>query len=87
VLPRTLIRRKRSPSQGRLSRSRRVANLRGAFRVQPCAKEKLTGRRVLLIDDVPTTGATVTAYTKTLRRAGATQVDVLTLARVVRDRS
>ena len=87
VLTRTLIRRKRTPSQGRLRRSRRVANLRGAFKVPPGAKEELAGKRVLLIDDVLTTGATATACTKTLRRAGATHVDVLTLARVVRDRS
>ena len=40
---------------------------------------------MLLIDDVLTTGATVGACTRVLRRAGASQVDILTLARVVRD--
>lgn len=66
-----------------LSREGRDENVRGAFRVPPRAKAEVKGRRVLLIDDVFTTGATLDAATKPLRRAGAVAVDVLTLARVV----
>ena len=47
-------------------------------------RERLLGRRILLIDDVMTTGATVSACVRALRRAGAESVDVLTIARVVR---
>ena len=54
-----------------------------AFRVS--RPERVVGARVLLVDDVQTTGATLTACASVLRRAGAERVDVLTLARVVRD--
>jgi predicted amidophosphoribosyltransferase len=56
----------------------------GAFAVKPARKALLEGRRVLLVDDVLTTGATVSACARTLRRGGAGAVDVLVLARVVR---
>jgi ComF family protein len=84
VVPDLLIRTRRTPSQGRLSPSQRRRNLRGAFRVRPAAVAGIAGRRVLLIDDVFTTGATVSACARTLLRAGAGAVDVLTLARVMR---
>jgi ComF family protein len=58
----------------------RVANMRGAFKVTEAGKMRLQSRRVLLIDDVFTTGATVSAVTRTLKRAGACEVDVLTFA-------
>ena len=79
----TLIRRKRTPSQGGLGRIGRAANVRGAFAVPPDARPRIAGRRVLLVDDVMTTGATVAACARTLRRAGAAHVDVIVLARVV----
>jgi ComF family protein len=78
-----LRRRRATPSQGRLSRSGRRRNVQGAFEVGREKRARLTGRRVLLIDDVLTTGATVEACSATLLRAGAASVDVLTLARVV----
>ena len=84
VAPDLLQRRRRTPSQGRLSRTDRAANVRGAFRAHPRRGRLARGRNVLLIDDVYTTGATVTACARVLRRAGAASVDVLTLARVVR---
>ena len=79
-----LIRRRRTPSQGRLGRSARRRNVAGVFAVAPARRSRIEGCRVLLVDDVMTTGATVSACAKALHRAGASTVDVLTLARVVR---
>lgn len=80
-----LIRRVRATaSQGGLSAGQRRRNVAGAFRVAPRLADRVAGRRVVLVDDVHTTGATLVACTGALRRAGATNVDVLTLARVVR---
>lgn len=61
----------------------RQDNVRGAFKVPDEADILVRGRRVLVIDDVYTTGATVTAVAKALNRAGAGGVDVLTFARVL----
>jgi len=63
-----------------LGRNERADNVRGAFAVN--AREPIEGRNVLLVDDVYTTGATVEAATRVLRRAGAREVDVLVFARV-----
>lgn len=79
-----LVRRRRTPSQGKLGRSARQRNLAGAFAVPPARRGALTGKRVLLVDDVLTTGATANACARVLLAAGAAAVDVLTLARVVR---
>jgi ComF family protein len=78
-----LVRKRRTPSQGEMASAKaRRRNMLGAFAVRPGAAVK--GVHVLLIDDVFTTGATVEACARTLKRAGASQVAVLTLARVVR---
>jgi len=82
--PDLLLRRKRTPSQGHMSRTQRRLNVQGAFRVRPRLRGEIAAKRILLIDDVLTTGATVQACAHTLLRAGAGAVDVLTLARVVR---
>jgi len=82
VLPDTLVRRRRTPSQGYLSRKARRRNVAGAFAVPPKRAEQVAGRRVLLVDDVMTTGATAAVCAGVLRRAEAVSVDVLTLARV-----
>jgi len=66
-----------------LSRSERAANVQGAFKVPPARKAEIHGRRVVLIDDVLTSGATVDACARALLRAKAASVDVLVFARVV----
>lgn len=66
-----------------LTRAQRLKNVSGAFIVPPQYKQDIAGKSVLLIDDVMTTGATLDACTKTLIKAGAGQVNVLTLARRV----
>src|SRR5205085_5168655 len=82
VAPDWLRRRRRTPSQGHRNAAGRADNVRGAFALR--AGRSVAGRRLVLIDDVFTTGATVRECARVLRRAGAARVDVLTLARVVR---
>jgi ComF family protein len=81
--PLLLARVKRTRSQVGLTRPQRQENLQGAFRAPEDAKAQLKGRRVLLIDDVLTTGATANAASRALLRGGATAVEVLAFARVV----
>lgn len=79
-----LVRIRATAQQVGLSAEERDRNVRGAFRVTAEGKRAIAGRRVLLVDDVYTTGATVKAGTRALLRAGATGVDVLVFARVVK---
>ena len=86
VAPGLLVRRRATPSQGHLNPAQRRANVAGAFALRPAAAG-IEGKRVLLVDDVLTTGATAGECAKVLLKAGAAAVDVLTLARVNRPRS
>ena len=62
---------KATAQQVGLSRTQRAANIQGAFRVPPDGKAEVVGRRLVLIDDVLTSGATVEGCAKALLRAGA----------------
>jgi ComF family protein len=73
---------KRTAAQAGLSNSKRRLNVRGAFSVTD--KFAVKGRRVLLIDDVITTGATASACASVLKRAGASNVAVAAVARTDR---
>jgi ComF family protein len=66
-----------------LSRAERAANVQGAFQVPKENKAEVQGRRLVLVDDVLTSGATVDACARALLRAKAASVDVLVFARVV----
>jgi ComF family protein len=74
---------KATASQVGLSKTERAHNLQGAFFVPQVAEAVVSGQRLVLIDDVLTSGATVDAAARTLLRAGAASVDVLVFARVV----
>lgn len=83
--PLLLKRLRATPSQGKMSSAKaRRRNVMGAFGVPKARRAELKGRTVLLIDDVLTTGATLDSCARSLKRAGATRVFALTLARVVR---
>jgi ComF family protein len=82
VAPDWLIRRRRTPSQGKRNALARARNVRSAFALRH--DRDVRDRHLVLIDDVFATGATVGECARVLRRAGARQVDVLTLARTVR---
>lgn len=74
---------KATAQQVGLTRAQRADNIQGAFRVMVAGKAAVAGRRLVLVDDVLTTGATAEGCARALLRAGAANVDVLTFARVV----
>ncbi len=87
ALPDLLYRKRPTPSQGGLNATARRRNVDGVFAVTPKWLSRIENTRILLLDDVLTTGATVEASSKALLNAGAAKIDVLTLCRVVRTTS
>lgn len=84
-IAKSLYRKKGTDPQAGLTRAQRRTNVAGAFEVK--RRHEVDGRHVLLIDDVLTTGATASACSAVLKRAGAKRVTVLTLARADRRKS
>lgn len=83
-MPDALQRNRSTSAQTGLSKKQRKDNVKGAFSVNKHYISALKGKNILLIDDVMTTGSTIEQCTKTLLKAGAMQVNVLTLARTVK---
>jgi ComF family protein len=80
-----LIRIKATTPQIGLSRQARADNVQGAFALSPEGEMRILNKKMILIDDVLTTGSTINAAARTLLRAGAQNVDVLVFARVVHE--
>ncbi|WBY00467.1 ComF family protein [Ramlibacter tataouinensis] len=70
-----------TPAQARLDREARLANLRHAFALEPARAHEARGRRIVLVDDVMTSGASLFALAGVFRAAGASQVSAVVLAR------
>lgn len=81
TLGQALMRLRDTPAQSGLSRSDRLVNLHHAFMVNPHGLPKLRDSRVVLVDDVTTTGSTLLACTQALQAAGVKQVQAVVLAR------
>ena len=79
-----LLRLRATEAQSGLPRSQRLRNLRDAFAVEPARAAALRGLRLVLVDDVMTTGATLDAAARVLREAGAAHITALVVARTDR---
>lgn len=79
-----LQRARHTPAQSGLQRAQRLGNLRGAFSVPPQRSAQARGQRVLLVDDILTTGATLDAAAQALRQAGAIHICAMVVARTLR---
>ena len=80
-----LIRSRNTQTQEGRSRDGRFANMDGAIRPHPHRSQSVSGRRVVVVDDVMTSGATLAAAVDACRQAGATRINVAVLARVAKD--
>ena len=76
-----LLRIRHTPAQRTLPRSERLSNLQGAFAVDPLRAHEVRGQRLLLVDDVMTSGASLHTAARVLLQAGAAQVSAIVLAR------
>ena len=76
-----LLRIKDTLTQSTLSRSERLKNVKAAFAVEPLRAQELQGKRIVLVDDVMTSGATLFAAATSLRQAGATHITAIVFAR------
>lgn len=76
-----LVRIRNTASQAALNRQGRLANVTGAFAVEPTRAAEMRGKRIVLIDDVMTSGASIFAAALALRHAGASHITALVLAR------
>lgn len=79
--PDLLLRTRHTVPQHDLPRARRLRNVRGAYAAEPLRAHELAGRRVVLVDDVMTTGASLYEAARAVRGAGAAHITALTLAR------
>ncbi|MDB5478380.1 MAG: competence protein ComF, partial [Alphaproteobacteria bacterium] len=80
-----LRRTKSTPPQGRKTKNERLENIHGVFAVPEKYLRIVQGKNIVLLDDVYTSGATVNECAKVLLKAGAKSVDVLAVAKVVRE--
>ncbi len=78
-----LKRKRNTKAQVGQTRKQREKNVSGAFIIQKSNNSKVENKNIVLVDDVLTTGATINACTKALKKANANKVDILTLARVI----
>ncbi|AMM25345.1 ComF family protein [Variovorax sp. PAMC 28711] len=78
---RLLLRTRETPAQSDLTRAERLRNLRGAFALEPLRAEAVRDRRIVLVDDVMTSGASLFSAAQVLRAAGATHITAVVLAR------
>ena len=76
-----LLRTRHTQAQTELQRDARLANVQGAFQLEPLRLHLVAGKKVVLVDDVMTSGASLFTATRVLRTAGAAQVTALALAR------
>ena len=76
-----LLRTRDTPAQIGLGRAERLRNLSGAFAVEPLRASQLQGRRIVLVDDVMTTGASLFSAAQVLRTGGAAHITAIVLAR------
>ncbi len=79
--PGILLRTRDVPAQSGLTRAERLRNLRGVFALEPLRAEAVRDRRVVLVDDVMTTGASLFSAAEALRRGGASHIAAIVLAR------
>jgi len=83
--PRLLLRIKDTPAQSSLKRAERLDSVKDAFAVEPLLQHQIKGARLVLVDDVMTSGASLFAAARTLRAAGAAHITGLVIARTDMD--